>query len=352
MIFLNDEREALLDWIEDFDQISFDGFLTRACGLRLARFSTPFSPMPVIAAKCITWLDQNPEHVPGILQAALAEFPKHQSAQCFQAALQRFASTRQKQKAAGPPWNAGLINGVPMANRAHLRAALKNIVTAGMPEVVMIDGPDGTGRSHSWFLIQHVARSINGVLPIKIDVTGTTIENRTIETVFEQLVRKLQLNAHKPSTPGATVETIAARHADEIATAMVAQPRTSPAWLVFDSVDRAVAPEIKRFICELVQLRLSGELHNCKMFLLGAGRDFGVEDPFLLVELESLSDLLPAEVEEAAGKINALGARPLTPAKLKDWLNPVVCELVLLAGRQACKHASRKLVELRMEVGA
>jgi hypothetical protein len=121
---------------------------------------------------------------------------------------------------------------------------------------------------------------------------------------------------------------------------------------VFDSLDRPVAPEITRFVCALVQLRLSHELQNCKLFLLGAGRDFGIEDPFRLIELENLSDFLTEEVEEAATTINSLGATPLDDAKLREWLNSVTCGLLLLAGRDACEKAARKLVELRIEVGA
>jgi hypothetical protein len=354
MNFLNDERYALSDFIGSFDQSGFEAFLVRAGGHRLSDFSAVVNPMPVVAVHFMAWLEQKPQHIVGILRTALSEFPLHESAACMEAALDRLRHVKARQ-AGTAPWTAKLINGIPMANRAPLRDWLRRIASDTGPDVVMIHGLEGSGRSHSWYLIHYVARHIRHVVPVKIDVTAPILEKRTVENVFELLVRKLNLSAVMPTTSGATVETIAARFADEIATAISKTPQTNPIWMVFDSIDRPVPPEIKKLICNLVELRLAGEMHNCKMFLLGADQDFGVEDQYRLVETEHLSRFLTEEVRDAAMAINSLGVRPLSSTQLNDWLTPVIGELCLFSvrqARQAGEHISQKLVELRMEVGA
>ena len=154
-----------------------------------------------------------------------------------------------------------------------------------------------------------MARS-SSIAPIKIDLLSPVLEQRTIETVFDLLVKKLKISVMRSSTVGATPETVAARYADDIASGLNSAADPRPRWIVFDSLDRPVAPEIKRFICELVQLRLAREFENCNFFLLGANRGFGMSDPNHLADLENLASFAPKEIEDAVAAINSLGSNP------------------------------------------
>ena len=347
MPLLLDEEGAIAEWVLGFrDQMEFDAFLQRNGGHRLSFFSSAVSPLPVISAYFVLWLNQHPEHLTGILTAVVTNYPAHPSTPRLTEALQRLAHAAAR--AAAPAWMNPLPGNIPMANRAPLRSILRDLLTYDRPVAVMIDGPKGTGRSHSWHLINHAGRSA-GIAPIKIDLLSPVLEQRTIETVFDLLVRKLRIPVVRPSTIGATPETVAARYADDIATALNLANRGRH-WIVFDSLDRPVAPEIKKFICELTQLRLAGEFQNCNFFLLGANRDFGVSDPHFLADLENLSRLTDEEIEDAATAINGLGRKPKSGADLANWVTSCLAEVLPLDASSACVKVGDKLAQLRIEV--
>lgn len=48
---------------------------------------------------------------------------------------------------------------LPMIDRTSLRAGLDQMMTQGWP-VLLVFGDPGTGRSYSWYLVQHVAQSV------------------------------------------------------------------------------------------------------------------------------------------------------------------------------------------------
>jgi hypothetical protein len=346
MRLLPDEQNALNDWILGLDQIQFATFLQQN-GLLLPHITSPLFSMPIISGHFLLWLTQHSESVTVILTAVEKEYPAHPSTPRLREALLRLALAAQR--VGGDAWTAYLPGDIPVANRAPLRDVLKRLVRSNSPAVVMIDGPTGTGRSHSWVLISHVARSA-GIIPIRIDLLSRVIDQRTIESVFDHLAKKLEIAVKRSSTIGATPETVAARYADDIATALDRLADGKRRWIVFDSLDRPYLPEIKLFICELVQLRLADEFRNCHFFLLGANRDYGVKDPNLLADLERLSPFISKEITDAAEAINALGSHPKTAAQLGQWLQPWLDGVLHLDAHEACLAIGQKLVELRIEV--
>ncbi|MBF0307252.1 MAG: hypothetical protein HQL41_16560 [Alphaproteobacteria bacterium] len=167
MLLLTEEQDAITNWAEGFNQISFDTFLAGAGGRRIADFSSPLNAMPRITLEFVNWLGQNPEHLVPILQAAVSKFPNHEEKPRLQQAAQRIAAVLARQQVAGPPWQASLIEGVPMVNRAQLREVLKDLHAGETHKVIMVDGPSGSGRSHSWHLINYVARRTGNGKPIR-----------------------------------------------------------------------------------------------------------------------------------------------------------------------------------------
>lgn len=353
MLLFIKEQEAITQVVMGFDQFGFDTFLAKARAPALATFSSATLPMPVVALKFIQWLDQNDGFIEPVLHTLVAEFPAHASAPLLQQALNRTVRAGQA-AAAGQPWDAPLIAGVPMVNRAPLRRTLENLLSGNGPEVTMVDGPGGTGRSHSWFLIQHVARSVANVFPVKIDLDAPVLAQQTIDVVARKVLSKLRLPPTALSTSvGATPDTVADRFAEDVADAWNARAPGGPRlWIVFDSLDRALAPEIRSFVCALVQRRLRQEIDSCVFFLLGAGRDFGVADRFLVVDVEGLTVFSNAEVQHAAEALNALGSRPLSVADFHSRLQDMHALLAQREPRDACDAVSRKLAELRKEVNA
>jgi hypothetical protein len=56
----------------------------------------------------------------------------------------------------------------------------------------MVDGPPGSGRSHPWFLIQHVAREA-GIEAVKVDLMAPVLEQQTLPHIARMLVRKMRI---------------------------------------------------------------------------------------------------------------------------------------------------------------
>lgn len=350
MIFLPDERTAMVNWILDRDQNGFSVFLLNSGGYVIAQFSAAENPMPVIAMHFVTWLEGHPNIIPDLLDAIVDATPEYGANARLQAAAARIRIIYPD----APPWGRSLVDGIPVVNRTHLRQHLADLVQFGGPNVMLINGPGGTGRSHSWFLIHHVARSIGNVMPIKIDLKAQTIEHLTIQHVFDLLARVLgiQDDIRKPTVEGATPETIAERYANEIATGLTIRPLAHPVWVVFDSFDRQIPAEIRRFVTELVHLKLDQRLDGCKFFLLGAARDFDVDDPMFLTRSESLGIFNENEITYTANALNTSGQFPLTAIDLAQRVNDMLKLLTLPSEREVCAAISRKLVELRVQVRA
>jgi hypothetical protein len=352
MTFLtNDEKAAITTWVTDFpDQLSFEVFVGRT-GDRLASFSSRERALPHIAYEFIIWLDRNPEKIGRVLQFAKEETPYHASMHALAQARVRIDSILQRRMVIGNAWDAPHVDGIPVINRGRLRSALSALTTCSRPPVIMVNGDAGTGRSHSFHLIAHVARAI-GVRVLRIKMEWFATEEQTIQSVFDALVYRLQFaNVRSPTTVGATPETIAARFARAFQEAAEAQPVLTPTWLVFDSIDRPLPPELKRFFCELAHLRLDGDLRQFIMFLLGAGPDYGIDDAHLQAHFEPLTMFLPSEIEETARALNSVGTRPLEEPVLQQRIHEITA-LLHHGPPENFRLVARRMSELREEVAA
>jgi hypothetical protein len=327
MILLRAEQTELANWITELSQDAFDEFLGRTINCRVHHFSSKVLPMPVVAVDFIGWLEKNPLQITVLLTGVLEEFAQHPSAPVLQAALQRHWHAQTRGAITRFPWDAVLVRGVPIVNRAQLRAELASLVGGGWRSLILVAGQERSGRTHSWHLIDHVAE-------------------------FLFLMEKLHLPAALPTTIGTTVTTIAERYAHAVATAITAAQIRRPVWMVFDSVDRPTTPEVKEFVCALAEQCLSGDLRDCKVFLLGADRDLGIDDPHRRAQVESLSIFLPQEITDTATALNALGRKPLSEDDLANRVREMLDLSALHPEPLMWEAVAEKLVDLRIEVEA
>lgn len=73
------------------------------------------------------------------------------------------------------PFDAHLLKGVPFVNRKGLRGSLRRIFIDRDKHVLMVEGPSGTGKSHSVELIRHIAEVNSGLLAVAyLDLKGET----------------------------------------------------------------------------------------------------------------------------------------------------------------------------------
>ena len=357
MAIIDQERDALLSLLVEFDHDDLATFLG-ANGLpQISVFSSPAKRMPVIALDFLTWLNLHPDNLQRVFTALSTEFAATDEAPVLAAAAARIAAI--PPRPAGPPQDVRLAGGVPIVNRSVLREYLR-LATNGAGnawsdiKVVSIVGERGLGRTHSWHLIKFVADS--GVAKaIKIDLVSATLENQTLEVLFKQLVRTLKItDAEKPTSDGVTSDTLAARYAEELAGCLgrVTDTWPKPVWLVFDSLDRDVRPEIKRFISLLSRARLDGMFGQCVLFLLGPDATSQPDDPARVVLTEPLVMFNDSEIRDAATCVNNLGAAQLAMPDLEDRISQMIGPRSSIGDGEFCQHVATRLVDLRIEVRA
>lgn len=357
MILLTREIKAITAVLGRQDPETLRQFLADGQLPPLHEFSASRDPSPAIALKFVALLKREKFHIVPALEALITRFSYVGERPIFDAALVRMqtpavAHNRQF------PWEEALIAGVPMVNRAKLRAHLQNLVNGvATSPIMMINGPSGTGRTHSWYLIKHVADDA-GVRAARVDLLSLVVEQRTLEHVFQLFARKVGMaGIPTPIAVGLTAETAAALFAEHFCDALEERRANAadnvPTWIVIDNLDRTLAPEIKRFICTLAAKRLRQEVIDCTFFLLGADHAIGLEDPARRASLELLGPFNPDEITAVAELVNSRGGDPLDAATLGQRIQAMQEVLARATDPgEACATIADLLVLLRMEVDA
>lgn len=255
----------------------------------------------------------------------------------------------QLQKAQRDPLESCYINYVPVVDRHQLRAILKEIIDNGIHYVVQVNGRNGTGRSHSWLLIQSVARSCN-ITPIYIDLT--LLHDMPIDYACNFIAAKLKITFEQaiPTTIAATENTIALRYADMLSAHINNAGNENHYWIVIDNIDKLIAPVHKELISALVVSRLRQVFQGCAIFLLGDASDYALHDHEYLVTRESLPETFTHDdLHMAAREINECRRVPLASEELLARLKNLNLEMANKPPDEACALARKRLAEIRVE---
>jgi hypothetical protein len=173
--------------------------------------------------------------------------------------------------------------------------------------------------------------------------------------LFDTLVRNLGItDGRAPTSDGVTADTLAARYAEEFAGCLnrASGNWPKPLWLVFDSLDRELRPEVKRFVSLLATMRFEGGFDRCVIFLLGPDAITEPADPGRLVRNEPLVAFTPAEISDAATGLNMLGTAPLAETELNNRIAAIHALAQQHGGSALCREICLKLIDLRIEVRA
>jgi hypothetical protein len=359
MELLPPERKALIDVLCRFDQVGFNTFLVLNGGPRLADFSNSTLPIQAIVADFIGWIKRDGSGLPELLQALIAQAGNSPEVDALTAASARLQAVQNMVARAGCPCDAGLAEGRPIVNRSALRQYLRDAMSDSGPDwakvrIVKVTGERGLGRSHSWYLIKHVANT-GAAEALKVDLVSATLANQTLEVLFDALVRNLKItDAKKPTSDGVTSDTLAARFAEELAgcLARASADWDKPYWLVFDSLDRDLRPEVKRFVSLLCRERLEGTFDRCVIFLLGPDSVTEPDDPNRLARQEPLAPFSDNEIRDAVIGLNRMGGKQLEPAELDRRISAAQALRTRFSGAELCRQICSNLVDLRIEVGA
>ena len=347
----NDERKALMTLLSQLDQGGLSALTYLAIGVDASSYGSINDSMPVLVVGFMKWIVARPADLQTVIDhigQAYPGRPEIPTLEALKLRLERFAK-----RAPADPTEALLIDTAVMVNRRKLRATLRELLGGITLPVVTVSGPTQSGRTHSWHLIRHVANE-HGVEARRVDLNSWVVEQRTLDRLVDRLVEDFALKGFiRPTSAGVQPETLGLRYATEIGDCFGRLAPAPPRWLVFDSIDRPMAPEIAAFVRALCELRLNAaSFANCTLFLLGADPQLSLSDGFQMATNEPLGPFLPTEVEDAAKGVNALGDTPLDDATLAERIGEMHEVLATEAAACCQQKIAQRLAALRQEVHA
>ena len=182
-----------------------------------------------------------------------------------------------------------------MLDRAGLRLALSDIVQQGFP-MVAITGCLGSGKSHSKYLIQHVATDPSvGCKVVVLDVDSEWAERRTGKIEAPEFANRLMRKLGGPPLT-ADLHTDHVEAARGLAAVFVGEyehlPRTSR-WIFIDGLDRDdVDTSVHEFVGFLAGQVVDYQLEETRLIVTGHPGDFPpkVLDVVLEERLDPLDD--------------------------------------------------------------
>ena len=100
------------------------------------------------------------------------------------------------------PIDAHLLNGLLFVNRRVLRASLRSICVGNGKQVLMVEGPPGTGKSYSVELIRHIAQANRDHIALAyVDLKEEQHAMFQPEMLARRIMRQMGRNAAIASIP-------------------------------------------------------------------------------------------------------------------------------------------------------
>lgn len=245
------------------------------------------------------------------------------------------------------------IGSEPMVNRSGLRALLDEIANGFNHGVIYIAGGPMSGRSHSFQLIRHVARSMD-IRHHRVDFALAS-EARTLLHLYGALREVYAINAdgeptHEGATPGDVATKFAAHLRARLATAPPVDPKP---WIVIDFSDEVPDPAVPEFIRMFCADRDANLFDNCVLFILGPTAHLdSMRGVLQNMQVEELGLVSQTEIFEAAEALNRRGKQQLDQVALDLLARTIYGDVTHLPEKEQFPALRRALLELRREVRA
>jgi hypothetical protein len=153
----------------------------------------------------------------------------------------------------------------PLIGRPSLRTVLREFMEEQAP-VLVIRGA-ATGKSYSYELIQHVAKSVAGL--VLRDVTFGVADGNGAVDLMAKLCRRLKLN----DVSGRDSLTTSTRNATDMVDDFIGEYPTDGSVrriLVIDGLDRTdLKPDVYQMVAQLIVEVFRGQLANTQLVLTG-----------------------------------------------------------------------------------
>lgn len=211
-------------------------------------------------------------------------------------------------------------------DRDDLREYLADLAQEDRDRVLVVTGADGSGKSHTWHLIQHVADCVVGTQPGLADLSRWSGEPAGPYDVMELVANALTLAGLPPRDPLAHPD----NQAGKLLKWFTGQLRDldDPLWLVFDEVEHSPLTEagarLVRDIADAARTNQAGKLRV--LMLAGPPPPTGeynvVHEAISPVGLNELGLFFRGAARQAGEQINEDGLKVLLQT-LFDGAPPV-----------------------------
>lgn len=193
----------------------------------------------------------------------------------------------------------------PFIDRDDLRSRVMDLLT-GTSRVLVVNGPERSGKSYSWYLISHLADRLGSFTPYPVDLSSWAGPPAGPVDVMREIVSLLRLTM--PAYDSSAQEDTLAR---TLSTWFVGQirPETKPCWLVFDGLNASTTTDAALRLIESIAVAAeraaAGEL---RVILIAHARPLPDEiDPYALRDTtaflgEAHLRAFFSKVAEAAGQ--------------------------------------------------
>jgi hypothetical protein len=221
------------------------------------------------------------------------------------------------------PWESGFVG--PRASRAvidreELRDGLRALATEDC-RVLIVSGASLSGKSHSWYLIDHLRTAGKLVGHKFAHVSAERREDASGEELAVELADKLALKL--PLMPSAEMDDARIRKILNMIAGCFPQDQDAPCWIVLDGFDRPRVHESARDMARrLITMVNEGEIWPARLIVTGFDLT-GWEDDWS-IRLERIPAIDAVLVRKFLADVAAHLGRVVDPAELNRLADEVL----------------------------
>jgi hypothetical protein len=257
--------------------------------------------------------------------------------------------------AAGDPYTALLVFDEPFVNRQVFRERLCELFTNPWSRVLITRGPRACGKTHSRWLIRHVAETI-GAEVVVVDFDLLDNPDNEVRDIVDQLINDMYLPPNEFRDRIAQASTISKGFASALrGHSRTAFKQSGQQWcLVFDHFDRDVVPQSAReFVRLLVSDAATLQLQNVWVIVLGY-KELLTPSIARRVLDEEIFPMQPPDVERFLDQMATSAGKPIQPggnaARRDEIFNGLVVPLNHDGMWEMARRLHKHIIKLR-EVG-
>jgi hypothetical protein len=245
--------------------------------------------------------------------------------------------------AAPDAYAALLVFDEVFVDRHLFRAKLRDLFKSEVNRVLVARGPRFCGRTHSKWLIQHVADS-EGIKVVVVDLLEVDVSD-----AIADLINEMSLDPKEFADRMAQASTKTKGFASALRGYSKADKSGDRWCLVFDHFDREQVPKASRELVELlVRDAALQSLPNISVIVLGHSGSFDAQFAHRILD-EDILPLQPTDVERYLSDVAADRGRVIAPADLAKCREKVFANLNLPLDFAGMQEMSKRL---RSEVAA